>query len=304
MAATESGASAKAILYAFLANLGIALSKSWAAAHTGSGSLLAEAIHSYADSGNQVLLFIGLKRSQRPADEEHPLGYGKVTYFWAFIVAMLLFSVGGLFSIYEGIHKWQNPEPLSDPWLGLIVLAVAIVLETLSLIGCLREIAKLRGARPFRDWLRHTRNAALVVVFGEDIAALVGLVIAFVFVGLATLTGDTAFDAVGSMTIGVVLVIVSVFISLRMRSLIVGRSAEPDLRQLITRLIAEDEAIDELLNTITLQFGSDVMLAAKIRLRPNLSANEAVEHINKLERRLKKHAPQIKWSFMEPDVED
>ncbi len=193
---------------------------------------------------------------------------------------------------------------MSEPWLGLIVLAAAIVLETLSLIGCLREIAKLRGARPFRDWLRHTRNAALVVVFGEDIAALVGLVIAFVFVGLATLTGDTAFDAVGSMAIGVVLVVVSVFISIRMRSLIVGRSAEPDLRQLIVQLIAEDEAIDELLNSITLQFGSDVMLAAKVRLRPDLSVNQAVEHINKLERRLKERAPQIKWSFMEPDVED
>ena len=304
MAATESGASAKAILYAFLANLGIALSKTWAAAHTGSGSLLAEAIHSYADSGNQVLLFIGLKRSQRPADEEHPLGYGKVTYFWAFIVAMLLFSVGGLFSIYEGVHKWQNPEPLSEPWIGLIVLAGAIVLETLSLIGCLREIAKLRGSRPFGDWLRHTRNAELVVVFGEDVAALVGLVIAFVFLGLATLTGDTAYDAAGSMAIGVVLVVVSVFISIRMRSLIVGRSAEPDLRELIVRLIDEDDAIDELLNSITLQFGSDVMLAAKLRLRPDLSVDEAVEHINTLERRLKQHAPQIKWSFMEPDVED
>lgn len=304
MAATESGASAKAILYAFLANLGIALSKTWAAAHTGSGSLLAEAIHSYADSGNQVLLFIGLKRSQRPPDEEHPLGYGKVTYFWAFIVAMLLFSVGGLFSIYEGVHKWLSPEPLSEAWIGLIVLAVAIVLEALSLTGCLREIAKLRGTRPFRDWLRHTRNAELVVVFGEDIAALVGLVIAFSFLGLATVTGDTTFDAMGSVAIGVVLIVVSVFISVRMRSLIVGRSAEPDLRRLIDDLIEENEAIDEVLNSITLQFGSDVMLAAKVRLLPNLSADEAVEHINMLERRLKERAPQIKWSFMEPDVAD
>jgi len=304
MAATESGASAKAILYAFLANLGIALSKTWAAIHTGSGSLLAEAIHSYADSGNQVLLFIGLKRSQRPPDVEHPLGYGKVTYFWAFIVAMLLFSVGGLFSIYEGIHKWQNPEPLSQAWIGLIVLAAAVVLEALSLAGCLREIAKLRGTTAFRDWLRHTRNAELVVVFGEDVAALVGLVIAFVFLGLAIVTGDPTFDAVGSISIGVVLIIVSVFISIRMRSLIVGRSAEPDLRRLIARLIDDDETIDELLNSITLQFGPDVMLAAKIRLKPNLSVEEAVQHINTLERRLKERAPQIKWCFIEPDVVD
>jgi len=301
---TESGASAKAILYAFLANLGIALSKTWAALHTGSGSLLAEAIHSYADSGNQVLLFIGLKRSQRPADIEHPLGYGKATYFWSFIVAMLLFSVGGLFSIYEGAHKWLHPEPLSQPWVGLVVLALAIVLEALSLAGCLREIGRLRGETPFRDWLRHTRNAELVVVFGEDIAALVGLVIALTFLGLATVTGDTAFDAVGSIVIGVVLVIVSGFISVRMRSLIVGRSAEPELRHLIDRLIDEDEAIDELLNSITMQFGPDVMLAAKIRLRPTLSINEAIEHINALEQRIKHRAPQIKWCFIEPDVED
>lgn len=304
MANTESGASAKAILYAFVANLGIALSKTWAAVLTGSGSLLAEAIHSYADSGNQVLLFIGLKRSQRPADVEHPLGYGKVTYFWAFIVAVLLFSVGGLFSIYEGVHKWLHPEPLNQAWIGLIVLVVAVLLEALSLAGCLREIAHLRGEVKFRDWLRHTRNAELVVVFGEDIAALIGLVIAFTFLGLAILTGNTAFDAVGSMMIGIVLVIVSIFISVRLRSLIVGRSAEPELRRLLDGLLAGDEAIDGLLNTITLQFGPDVMLAAKIRLKPDLSLDEAVQRINALERRIKERVPQIKWCFVEPDTVD
>ncbi len=304
MAATESGSSAKAILYAFLANLSIALSKTWAAAHTGSGSMLAEAIHSYADSGNQVLLFIGLKRSQRPADAEHPLGYGKAAYFWAFIVALLLFSVGGLFSIYEGFHKWQHPEPLSQPWVGLVVLAVAIVLESFSLVGCLREIGKLRGDTSLREWLRHTRNAELVVVFGEDVAAIIGLIVAFIFLSLATITGNTIFDAIGSISIGVVLVVVSLFISIRIRSLIVGRSAEPELRKLIDRPIAEDEAIVELLNSITLQFGPGVMLAAKIRMDPALTIDRAVERINALERRIKQAAPQIKWCFIEPDVED
>jgi len=157
------------------ANFGIAIAKTWAAMVTGSGSMLAEAIHSYADACNQVLLYYGLRQSTRAPDVEHPLGYGKVSYFWSFIVAALLFSVGGLFSIYEGVHKFMQPEPLAQAWVALLVLAVAIVLESFSLLGALREIARIRGERPFREWLRHTRNSALVVVFGEDVAALLGL---------------------------------------------------------------------------------------------------------------------------------
>ena len=187
-------ASVKAILYAFLANFGIALAKSWGAWFTGSGSMLAEAIHSYADAGNQVLLYLGLVQSKKPADENHPLGYGKLSYFWSFIVAIILFSLGGLFSIYEGIHKFQEPEPLNQVWVGLLILGIAIVLEGASLLGCLGEISKLRKERTLREWLRTTRNAELVVVLGEDIAALVGLVLAFCFLGWAGYTGDTRFQ--------------------------------------------------------------------------------------------------------------
>ena len=147
--------------------------------------MLAEAIHSYADCTNQVLLFLGLRQSDKPPTPEHPLGYGKENYFWSFVVALLLFSMGGLFSIYEGWHKLHEPEPLNRAWVALSVLGVAIVLESASLVGCLREIAKLRRGRPFGDWLRHTRNAELVVVLGEDVAALAGLAIAFAFVALA-----------------------------------------------------------------------------------------------------------------------
>jgi cation diffusion facilitator family transporter len=297
-------ASMRAILYALLANLGIAFAKTWAAVFTGSGSMLAEAIHSYADAGNQVLLFMGLKQSQRPADREHPLGYGKLSYFWSFIVALLLFSMGGLFSIYEGIHKLQQPEPLNQMWVGLVVLGLAIILETASLAGALREINALRRERPFGEWLKHTRNAELVVVLGEDVAALFGLAIAFCFVGLTFLTGNPAFDAAGSIVIGVVLVSVSLFIARRIRGLIVGRSAEPELRLLIDRIIAADPAIERLLNTITMQVGSKVMLAAKIAMRPGLTIEEAVARINELERRLKAEAPQIGWCFVEPDLED
>ena len=304
MATTDQRSAAKAILYAFVANFVIALAKTWAALVTGSGSLLAEAIHSYADSGNQVLLFLGMRQALKPADREHPLGYGKLTYFWAFVVALLLFSVGGLFSIYEGVHKLQHPEPLNAVWIGLLVLAGAIVLEAFSLLGCLREIGKTRGARSLRTWLIHTRNAELVVVLGEDIAAIVGLLLAFVCLGLSGLTGEPTFDALGSIAIGIVLVTVSIFVASRIRSLLVGRSAEPELVALIDEIIAADPAIDQLLNSITMQFGPDVMLAAKVRFDSDLTVNEAVARINALEVRIKQHAPEVRWCFIEPDVTD
>ena len=159
MSHNSHGGTARAILDASLANGGIAIAKSVAAWITGSGSMLAEAIHSYADTGNQVLLFLGLKQSQRPPDDEHPLGYGKLSYFWSFIVALMLFTLGGLFSIYEGFHKLQHPEPLAQIWIAILVLSIAIVLEAFSLAGCIREINIIRANRSFRAWLTHTRNS-------------------------------------------------------------------------------------------------------------------------------------------------
>jgi cation diffusion facilitator family transporter len=302
--AADHGSSAKAIMYAFFANLGIAITKGFAAAYTNSGSMLAEAIHSVADATNQVLLFIGLKQSEKPPTTEFPLGFGKETYFWSFVVALLLFSLGGLFSIYEGWHKLHEPEPLNRVWIALTVLGVAIVLETLSLLGCLNEIRKIRRGRPFRDWLKHTRNSELVGVLGEDIAAELGLIIAFAFVSIASVTGDTRWDAAGSIAIGVVLIVVAFFIALRIKGLLVGRSAEPELERKLQELIAEDKSIEKLLNTITMQFGPQVMLAAKIRMKPGLSIDDAVEHINRLERQVKERHPEIGWCFVEPDVTD
>ncbi|MDP6673916.1 MAG: cation diffusion facilitator family transporter [Gammaproteobacteria bacterium] len=297
-------ASEKAILYALLANFGIALSKSWGAWFTGSGSMLAEAIHSYADTGNQILLFIGLVQARKPPDVEHPLGYGKISYFWAFIVAIMLFSLGGLFSIYEGVHKLQEPEPLEQIWAALLILGIAIVLEGASLLGALREIRKLRGEQSFSEWFSVTRNAELVVVLGEDVAAEIGLMLAFIFVMLAGITGDTRYDAFGSICIGVVLIVVSIFVATRIKSLLVGRSAEPELRRLIDNIIEEDPAIERLLNTITLQVGPKIMLAIKIKMDSNLTIDEAVAHINTLEKRLKQQVPAIGWCFVEPDNVD
>ncbi|HUQ11855.1 MAG TPA: cation diffusion facilitator family transporter [Steroidobacteraceae bacterium] len=296
--------SARAIFYAFIANLGIALAKLGASLYTHSGSMLAEAIHSFADCGNQILLFIGLKQAQRPPSAKYPLGQGKVTYFWSFVVALLLFSMGGLFSIYEGWHKLSSHEQLHQAWIALTVLGVSILLEFGSLMGCLREIRKLRKDKSLAHWLKHTRNAELVVVLGEDVAALLGLAIAFVFVGLAAITGNTMFDALGSITIGVILVCVSIFIAIRIKGLIVGRSADEELQAEIREEVQANTGIDDLLNAITVQLGPQVMLALKVRMSPGISIEQAVEHLNSLERNIKARFPEVAWCFVEPDNAD
>ncbi len=304
MASASHNSTARAILYAFIANFGIAIAKSWAAWLTGSGSMLAEAIHSYADTGNQVLLYLGLKQSQRPADSEHPLGYGKLSYFWSFIVALLLFSLGGLFSIYEGMHKLSHPEPLTQVWIAIIVLVIAIFLEAGSLIGCLREIRLVRGERPFREWLKHTRNSELVVVLGEDIGAQVGLVLALAFLVMAWATGNPVYDAIGSMCIGGVLIVISVFIAWRIKALLVGRSADPEIQDAIEAILAEQDSIERVFKTITVQFGPDTMLAAKIKIHSGVDIDTAVASINELERKLRERIPKLRWCFIEPDVAD
>ena len=304
MASTSHNSTARAILYAFLANFAIAIAKSWAAWLTGSGTMLAESIHSYADTGNQVLLYLGLTQSQRPPDAEHPLGYGKLSYFWSFIVALLLFSMGGLFSIYEGMHKLNHPEGLSQIWIAILVLIFALVLEGFSLLGALREIRHVRGERPFREWFKHTRNSELVVVLGEDIGALIGLILALGFLVLAAYTGDPIYDAIGSICIGVVLLFISIFIASRVRSLLLGRSADPEIQEAINAIIMGQEDIEFVFNTITIQFGPDTMLAAKIKMRAGIDIETAVNSINALERELKERIPNLKWSFIEPDVED
>ena len=304
MAGSSHDSTARAILYAFLANFGIAIAKTWASIVTGSGSMMAEAIHSYADTGNQVLLYLGLTQSKRPPDKEHPLGYGKLSYFWSFIVALMLFSLGGLFSIYEGYHKFQHPEPLNNIWIAIVVLIVAILLEAGSLFGALREIRLVRAGRPFGEWLKHTRNSELVVVLGEDIGAQLGLVLALGFLLLAWTTGNPVYDAMGSMCIGVVLLVISVFIALRVRSLLLGRSADPEIQQAIDEIIGDFEGIERVFNTITIQFGPDTMLAAKVKMRPDMTIDEAVNSINALERELKSRVNKLEFCFIEPDVED
>lgn len=217
---------------------------------------------------------------------------------------MLLFTVGGLFSIYEGWHKLHSSEALHDPWIALLVLGAAIVIEIVSLLGCLNAINEIRGNKTLRNWLKNTRNAELVVVLGEDSAAILGLVIAFVFVTLSIVTGDPFYDALGSIFIGIVLIIVSIFVAWRIKALIIGTAAEPEIRTKINEIIQQDENVERLFNIITIQFGSKIMLAVKIKLSDTMSMATAVEKINLLESKIKNELPNIGWCFVEPDVDD
>jgi cation diffusion facilitator family transporter len=199
--------SLKSILFALFANGAIALAKGIAAFITGSGAMLAEAVHSVADAGNQLLLILGLRQTKKVPTEDHPLGFGKSIYFWSFLVAMILFSLGGMFSVYEGVHKLLHPIPLSHPWIAIAVLAFAIAAESVSLWGCMREVNKERHGRNLFQWFRHSRSSALLVVFGEDVAALFGLVFALLAITVTFLTGNPLWDAVGTIAIGVLLIV-------------------------------------------------------------------------------------------------
>ncbi len=294
----------KAILYAFAANGGIAIAKSFAAFYTGSSSMTAEAIHSYADSGNQLLLLLGMSRAKKAPDAEHPLGYGKSTYFWSFIVALMLFSIGGLFSLYEGWHKLHDSGPIQNGWIAVVVLVFSIFLEAISMRACMVEVNKIRGDQSLWTWVRESRNSELVVVFGEDLAALAGLVLALGFVLLAMVTGDGVYDAYGSMTIGVLLVIIALFIASRVAKLLIGRSAAPDMEAALREEIQGASLVDHVYNTITIQVGPQVMLAAKVRMREGISIEEACSSINALERALRDRFPELGWLFIEPDVTD
>ncbi len=294
--------STKAILFALGANSGIAVTKFGAAAYTGSGAMLAEAIHSVADATNQLLLLLGMRQARRPESEEHPLGHQRVVYFWSMMVAVLLFFVGGLFSIYEGYHRLTAEEPLRNAVVALIVLGIAIVLEMFSLWGALREIRKVQAGRSFWRWFRETRQSELMVIAGEDIAALGGLVLAFVAVLLAMLTGNTLFDALGSIAVGVLLVIVAVVITWEIKAMIIGESAEPALRKAIEEHIRAQPEIKAIMRLITLQWGDSIVVAVRAEMAPMESAAQLIAGINRVEDSIQTRFPQARWVFFEPDV--
>lgn len=292
------------ILFALGANFAIFLAKLGAALYTGSGAMLAEAIHSLADSGNQLLLIIGLRGAKRPPNDEHPLGYGKTIYFWSFLVAVILFSMGGMFSVYEGIHKIQHPEALTAPWLAIAVLVFSILAESVSLWGCLREVNKTRGDRSLLTWFKESRESELLVVFGEDVAALLGLVLALVGIGLAILTDNPLFDALGSVAIGILLILIAVLIGIQVKQLLIGQGVDPETQAAIRDFLLNQEEINHIYNMITLQLGRDVMLAVKVEMRQYPNQTAMIAAINACEKRIKVTFPQIIWCFFEPDNRD
>ena len=296
--------SVRAILYALGANFGIAVSKFGAAWWTHSGSMLAEAIHSTADCVNQLLLLLGMKEAKRPESEDHPLGHHRVTYFWSMIVALLLFFMGGVFSVYEGIERLRHPHPLENGLVALAVLGVAVVLEAFSLAGAMREIRKLAGGKPFLRWFRETRESELMVVAGEDIAALAGLTFAFIAVAIALATGNPLWDALGTLLVGVVLMVIAVLVLIEVKGLIVGESAAPELRAEIARFVAAQPEVAEVFNVITLAWGDKVVIAVKARMAEaeRISGAQLVERINAVEARMQERFPTAKWVFFDPDV--
>ncbi len=296
--------SVKTIFYALFANFAIFVAKLVAAILTGSGSMLAEAVHSLADCGNQGLLLLGLKRAKAPPSPDFPLGFGKAIYFWSFLVALMLFSVGGMFSIYEGLHKLQHPEPLRWAWLAVGVLTFGIIAESLSMWGCLNEVNKVRGSQSLWRWFRDSRQSELIVIFGEDLAALLGLAFALIAVLLTMATGNPMYDAIGSIGIGVLLIVIAVFIAVEVKALLIGQGVEPRTKQAMLKFLGAREEIKQVYNLLTLQMGPDVMVAIKAEMARYLAPRDMIEDINRVEQAFRAEFPDVRWCFFEPDSRD
>lgn len=296
--------SIKSILYALFANLSIAIAKGAAAFWTGSGAMLAEAIHSLADTCNQLLLLLGMKQSRRPPDSDYPLGYGKSIYFWSFLVAVILFSLGGMFSVYEGVHKLTNPEPLKSPMIAVGVLIFAIIAESASLWGCMQAVNKERRGQSIPVWFRESRSSELLVVFGEDVAALLGLVLALIAVLAAAITGNPIYDAIGTVMIGVLLIVIAFMLAVEVKALLIGQGVETYLCKQMRGFLRERPEVDRLYNLLTLQMGPDVMVAIKAKMCPTGSEDGLIDAINKVEREFHDAFPMVTWLFFEPDNKD
>jgi cation diffusion facilitator family transporter len=296
------GDSVRTILYALGANFAIFVTKGVAAWITNSGAMMAEAVHSLADCGNQGLLLFGMRRAARPASANHPLGFGKEIYFWSFLVALMLFSVGGMFSLYEGWHKLQVGTALSRPWIAVAVLVFGIVAESISMRACLVEVNKSRGDLNLWRWFRTSRQAELVVIFGEDLAALLGLVFALLAIGLTMLTGDPIYDAIGTLMIGALLIIVAAGIARQIKGMLIGKSVEPHQREAMEKFLLARPEIKSIFNLITVQLGADVMVAVQAEMvDPDKTIAETITLINASEAALKAAFPEIRWIFFEPD---
>lgn len=294
----------RAVIAALLANLGIAISKFVAFALTGSTSMLSEAIHSVADSGNQVLLLVGNRRSRKPPDARHPFGYGRRRYVYGFVVSIVLFLIGGLFSLYEGLHKFQHPEELSDAWIAFLVLGIAIVLEGLSFRTALKEANHSRGSRSIAQFVRDVRQPELPVILLEDLGALCGLVFALLGVSLAVVTGDGRWDGIGAMAVGTLLVVIAVFLAFEMAAMLVGEGALPEEESRIRSALESSPLVDRVIHMRTLHVGPDELLVgAKIAVAHSETAGDIAAGIDDAERRLRAAVPSAVYIYLEPDLD-
>lgn len=295
----------RAIMAALLANTGIAVTKFIAYALTGSSSMLAEAVHSVADTGNQVLLLVGGRRARRSPTPEHPFGYGRERYFFAFLVSVILFSLGGMFALYEAYEKWQDPHPIEGFWwwVPLAVLLIAIVLESFSLRTAVRESNKVRGRAGWVHFVRRSRSPELPVVLLEDIGALMGLLFALFGVSLTLVTGDGRWDASGTAMIGVLLVAIAVVLGLETRSLLLGEGATPEhLDRIGTALVGD--GVERVIHMRTLHLGpEELLVAAKISVSRSGTGRDIADAIDAAERRVREAVPIARVIYLEPDID-
>jgi cation diffusion facilitator family transporter len=295
----------KVILIALAANLFICVAKFAAWFFTRSSAVLAEAVHSLVDCSNQLLLMLGVRLSKREPNKQHPLGYGREDFFWSFIVAILLFSLGGLFAIYEGVHKLKIEESIGHPFIALGVIGVSLVLESISFKNCMHEIARENKYGSLYKWFRKTTSSHLLVVFTEDAAALIGLVIAAIFLTISWITGNPTWDAIGSIVIGSILVLVAVFLAIEIKSLIIGEAPGIDMKPAAQQIVNSVIPGATIFHFIAIQSSPEhVTVAMKISIGSITGAVELVEKINEIEEQMRVKFPEILWQFVEPDVRD
>ena len=293
----------RAVLAALAANLGIAITKFVAFLLTGSASMLAESVHSVADTGNQVLLLIGRGRSDRPRSEDHPFGFGRERYFYGFVVSVMLFTVGAAFSIYDGIHKIITPEEIHNALIAFIVLGASMVLEGFSLRTAIHEANEVRGGRKWTTFIRRTKSPELPVILLEDTAALIGLLLAFIGVGLSVLTGNGRWDGVGSLGIGILLAAAAAILAIETKSLLIGEAASPDVQQRIVAALEDGPELVRVIHLRTVHIGPDsVLVTAKVAVRESDSAAQLTAGINAAEQRVRALVPTAKTIYLEPDI--
>ncbi|MGI8685780.1 MAG: cation diffusion facilitator family transporter [Acidimicrobiales bacterium] len=295
--------SKKAIVAAFFANLGIAVAKFVGFFFTGAASMLAEAVHSVADATNQGLLLLGGARARRAATAEHPFGYGRERYFWSFVVALVIFTLGSLFALFEGQEKLRHPHELESAGWAIAILAVAIVFETLSLRTAVHESRVAKGDRSWWEFIRRSKSPELPVVLLEDLGALLGLAFALAGVGLAEITGNARFDGAGTLAIGVLLGAIAIILVVEMKSLLIGESASPAEIERISGAIARDPRIERVVHMRTQHIGpEELLVAVKIAIDAHLSLGEVAALIDEAEGRVRAAVPSARIIYVEPDV--